>query len=112
MGDLSGKFGTLDNRRKYIDTYNDTLLPLFGPNSILGRSIVIHKKDQNLRWLLKYFFQLKNKYCLCKKSYLELFLQATRHAWNQLVLLIERLINYHIYMICLLLELNENGNIV
>lgn len=49
MGDLSGKFGTLDNRRKYFATYNDTLLPLFGPRSILGRSIVIHKKDKNLR---------------------------------------------------------------
>ncbi|XP_024941705.1 uncharacterized protein LOC107268693 isoform X2 [Cephus cinctus] len=50
MGDLSGKFGTLDNRKKYSTIYNDTMLPLFGPRSILGRSIVIHKKDKNLRW--------------------------------------------------------------
>ena len=49
MGDLSGKFGTLDNKRKYISTYNDTLLPLFDSKSILGRSIVIHKKEKNLR---------------------------------------------------------------
>ena len=49
MGDLSGKFGTLDNRDRYISTYNDTLLPLFGPRSILGRSIVIHKKEKKLR---------------------------------------------------------------
>ena len=49
MGDLSGKFGTLDNKTRYIATYNDTLLPLFGPRSILGRSVVIHKKDRNLR---------------------------------------------------------------
>ncbi|XP_011873780.1 PREDICTED: uncharacterized protein LOC105565305 [Vollenhovia emeryi] len=50
MGDLSGKFGTLDNKKRYITTYNDTTLPLFGPRSILGRSVVIHKKEKNLRW--------------------------------------------------------------
>ncbi|XP_047350470.1 uncharacterized protein LOC124949465 isoform X2 [Vespa velutina] len=50
MGDLSGKFGTLDNRKKYITSYNDTLLPLFGPRSIFGHSVVIHKKEKNLRW--------------------------------------------------------------
>lgn len=44
MGDLSGKFGTLDNYTAYEDYYNDTMLPLFGPRSIVGRSIVIHKK--------------------------------------------------------------------
>ncbi|KAK2588649.1 hypothetical protein KPH14_006415 [Odynerus spinipes] len=50
MGDLSGKFGTLDNRKKYTTTYNDTMLSLFGPRSILGRSVIIHKKDKNRRW--------------------------------------------------------------
>ncbi|XP_012172349.1 uncharacterized protein LOC100643910 isoform X1 [Bombus terrestris] len=50
MGDLSGKFGTLENRKRYMKTFNDTILPLFGLNSILGRSIVIHKKQKNLRW--------------------------------------------------------------
>ncbi|XP_043461697.1 uncharacterized protein LOC122498151 [Leptopilina heterotoma] len=50
MGDLSGKFGTLDNRNRYSVTYNDTMLPLFGPRSILGRSVVIHKKEKNIRW--------------------------------------------------------------
>ena len=49
MGDLSGKFGTLENRKKYSTVYNDTMLPLFGLRSILGRSIVIHKKDKNTR---------------------------------------------------------------
>lgn len=49
MGDLSGKFGTLDGRRRYMSVYNDTQLPLFGPRSILGRSIVIHKKEKNAR---------------------------------------------------------------
>lgn len=49
IGDLSGKFGTLENRKKYISTFNDTILPLFGSRSVLGRSIVIHKKKKNLR---------------------------------------------------------------
>lgn len=50
MGDLSGKFGTLDGLRTYDEVYNDTNLPLFGYESILGRSIVIHKKEKNIRW--------------------------------------------------------------
>ncbi|XP_053977399.1 uncharacterized protein LOC128875655 isoform X1 [Hylaeus volcanicus] len=50
IGDLSGKFGTLENRKKYTSTYNDTILPLFGSRSVLGRSIVIHKKKKNIRW--------------------------------------------------------------
>ncbi|CAH0556110.1 unnamed protein product [Brassicogethes aeneus] len=45
MGDLSGKFGSLDNQTIYKTHYNDSMLPLFGPRSILGRSVVIHKKD-------------------------------------------------------------------
>jgi Cu/Zn superoxide dismutase len=49
MGDLSGKFGNLDNKKKYTTIYNDTMLPLFGPRSVLGRSVVIHKKEKNLR---------------------------------------------------------------
>lgn len=44
VGDLSGKFGTLDNQTIYKNYYNDSLLTLFGPRSILGRSIVILKK--------------------------------------------------------------------
>lgn len=44
MGDLSGKFGNLQNATIYKNFYNDTMLPIFGPRSILGRSIIIHKK--------------------------------------------------------------------
>ncbi|XP_067011092.2 uncharacterized protein Rsod [Anabrus simplex] len=51
MGDLSGKFGVLDNRTEIMATFNDTDLPLFGPNSILGRSVVIHKRNRNSRWV-------------------------------------------------------------
>lgn len=50
MGDLSGKFGTLDELVQYEDAYNDTNLPLFGYNSVIGRSVVIHKKRRNARW--------------------------------------------------------------
>ncbi|KAL1494603.1 hypothetical protein ABEB36_010175 [Hypothenemus hampei] len=51
MGDLSGKFGNLENATIYKIAYNDTMLPIFGPRSILGRSIVIHKKIGNKRWV-------------------------------------------------------------
>lgn len=50
LGDLSGKFGTLDHLTEYSNSYNDTNLPLFGYETILGRSIVIHKKEKNVRW--------------------------------------------------------------
>ncbi|XP_061393687.1 uncharacterized protein LOC133329207 [Musca vetustissima] len=50
MGDLSGKFGTLDKLTQYEGFFNDTQLPLFGINSIIGRSVVIHKKRRNARW--------------------------------------------------------------
>ncbi|XP_053680518.1 uncharacterized protein LOC128731419 [Anopheles nili] len=50
LGDLSGKFGTLDEATMYEHSYNDTRLPLFGYESIIGRSIVVHKKEKNRRW--------------------------------------------------------------
>lgn len=36
MGDLSGKFGTLDDYQEYSTSYNDTNLPLFGYETVLG----------------------------------------------------------------------------
>lgn len=50
MGDLSGKFGKLDHRTEYMSNYNDTNLPLYGYETILSRSIVIHKREKNVRW--------------------------------------------------------------
>ncbi|KAF5278486.1 hypothetical protein FQA39_LY05975 [Lamprigera yunnana] len=50
VGDLSSKFGTLEDHVIYKQDYNDTMLPLFGPRSILGRSVVIEKKTKNTRW--------------------------------------------------------------
>lgn len=43
IGDISGKFGMLSNMASYDFTYRDPNLPLFGMNSIVGRSMVIHK---------------------------------------------------------------------
>ena len=50
VGDLSGKYGGLDNLSKVREIHNDTNLPMFGTRSIVGRSIVIHKKDKGERW--------------------------------------------------------------
>jgi Cu/Zn superoxide dismutase len=50
MGDLSGKFGLLNGLVSLDAVYNDTTLPLFGTHAILGRSVIIHKKDKNMRW--------------------------------------------------------------
>eukprot|EP00095_Tigriopus_kingsejongensis_P007890 snap_masked-scaffold720_size106930-processed-gene-0.10 protein:Tk07890 transcript:snap_masked-scaffold720_size106930-processed-gene-0.10-mRNA-1 annotation:"hypothetical protein L798_15715" len=50
IGDLSGKYGSLDGRNEFRGIFNDTNLPLFGVNSIVGRSVVIHKKYKAQRW--------------------------------------------------------------
>jgi hypothetical protein len=50
MGDLSGKFGLLDGLVSLDAVYNDSKLPLFGTHAILGRSVIIHKKNKNMRW--------------------------------------------------------------
>ncbi|MBN3297235.1 SOD4 dismutase, partial [Amia calva] len=42
IGDLSGKYGLLSNLDRLEQTYVDNNLPLLGPNSIVGRSLVIH----------------------------------------------------------------------
>ncbi|XP_040583567.1 uncharacterized protein Rsod [Lepeophtheirus salmonis] len=50
IGDLSGKYGFVTDMNDIREVYHDTNLPLFGPNSIVGRSIVIHKKVKAARW--------------------------------------------------------------
>lgn len=47
MGDLSGKFGTLDGYQEYSTSYNDTNLPLFGYETILGVSFKISGNINN-----------------------------------------------------------------
>ena len=51
VGDLSGKLGTLDNKDSRRCEYIDTNLPLHGPHSVIGRSIVITKKTKGNRWI-------------------------------------------------------------
>lgn len=48
--DLSGKYGSLDHLTEYAGSFNDTDISLYGYNTILGRSIVIHKKKDEIRW--------------------------------------------------------------
>uniref|UniRef100_A0A3Q0SCT6 Superoxide dismutase copper/zinc binding domain-containing protein n=1 Tax=Amphilophus citrinellus TaxID=61819 RepID=A0A3Q0SCT6_AMPCI len=45
VGDLSGKHVTLAGRNMVDMTFKDFSLPLFGTNSIVGRSVVIHQPD-------------------------------------------------------------------
>ncbi|KAJ8264487.1 hypothetical protein GJAV_G00149720, partial [Gymnothorax javanicus] len=42
IGDMSGKFGLLTNLDQLEEQYMDSNLPLSGPDSIVGRSVVIH----------------------------------------------------------------------
>ncbi|KAH9505161.1 hypothetical protein Btru_058858 [Bulinus truncatus] len=52
IGDLSAKYGTLANLTSLNATYKDWNLPLFGVNSVIGRSLVIHKNDATAsRWI-------------------------------------------------------------
>lgn len=50
IGDLSGKYGTIGGKDRLFLKYNDYNLPLFGANSILFRSLVIHYNDKS-RWI-------------------------------------------------------------
>ena len=50
IGDLSGKFGTLVDLNGISETYLDPNIPLFGPYSIVGRSVVIHRSVDGPRW--------------------------------------------------------------
>lgn len=52
IGDLSGKFGSLAGENNFNREYTDPNIPLFGPFSIIGRSIVIHRDDSDgTRWI-------------------------------------------------------------
>merc|ERR1712155_343047 len=51
VGDLSGKFGDLKGRERVQGTFVDPSLCLWGPNSVLGRSVVIHHSPKPSRWV-------------------------------------------------------------
>ncbi|KAK2722112.1 uncharacterized protein LOC136034475 [Artemia franciscana] len=50
LGDLSGKFGNLQGLDEKIESYYDPSLPLYGPYTISGRSIVVHYASDGGRW--------------------------------------------------------------
>lgn len=49
-GDLSGKFGQLSNQSFINVSVTDPFIPLFGRDSVIGRSIVIHRPG-GARWV-------------------------------------------------------------
>ncbi|KAJ8317087.1 hypothetical protein KUTeg_004991 [Tegillarca granosa] len=52
IGDLSAKYGDPMRDNAVVDKhYTDTNLPLRGPHSITGRSVVIHKTTDGARWV-------------------------------------------------------------
>ncbi|XP_052229101.1 uncharacterized protein LOC127843264 [Dreissena polymorpha] len=51
VGDFSGKFGSLANMNTVVKNFFDPTLQLFGKNSILGRSLVIHYASDGSRWI-------------------------------------------------------------
>lgn len=53
IGDLSGKFGTLDGYTEYNTEYNDTIMPLFGYETVLGILRKIGAKIQKTTLLEK-----------------------------------------------------------
>ena len=50
-GDLSGKHGGLEGEDEVRECFMDTNLSLFGKNSIVNRSVVIHKNPGGDRWV-------------------------------------------------------------
>ncbi|XP_028170007.1 uncharacterized protein LOC114359719 isoform X1 [Ostrinia furnacalis] len=50
LGDLGDKYGLIDDMRSLTTYYNETQMSLFGPYSIIGRSVVLHKKSKDRRW--------------------------------------------------------------
>ena len=51
VGDLSGKYGSLAGMEERSECFTDTNLSLFGENSIVDRSVVIHKSLGGDRWV-------------------------------------------------------------
>ncbi|CAG2196972.1 unnamed protein product [Mytilus edulis] len=50
VGDLSSKYGLLSGLTDKMENYTDYNLPLFGTNSVIGRSIVVHYGNGS-RWV-------------------------------------------------------------
>lgn len=50
IGDLSAKYGNLTGKDMLEEEYFDSNLPLFGPLSVVGRSVMIYKSNGS-RWM-------------------------------------------------------------
>nr|XP_018907893.1 PREDICTED: uncharacterized protein LOC109037571 [Bemisia tabaci] len=50
VGDLSGKFGTLDGSSMAHRSFNDSSLQIFGQLNVIGRSVVIYTSVKKKRW--------------------------------------------------------------
>ena len=75
IGDLSGKYGSMLNLTSYNEKHIDYNLPLFGKNSIQGRSMVIHKMKTmgSMRWVCADVHQVANE---------DMFLMKTKITFN------------------------------
>ena len=51
VGDISGKFGLMSSMNSYVKNMTDPNMQLFGKNTIIGRSLVIHKDSDGSRWI-------------------------------------------------------------
>ena len=51
FGDLSGKFGSLEDMNEIDATFSDPNIPLSGKDGVIGRSIVIHLHSDGSRWV-------------------------------------------------------------
>ncbi|XP_060606664.1 uncharacterized protein LOC132758969 isoform X1 [Ruditapes philippinarum] len=51
VGDISGKFGLMTSMNSYVKNMTDPNMQLFGKNTIIGRSVVIHKSLDGSRWI-------------------------------------------------------------
>lgn len=61
IGDISGKFGSLADQTQSENSYKDSNMPLSGPNSIVGRSLVIHYRNGS-RLVQSYTITHGNRY--------------------------------------------------
>uniref|UniRef100_A0A3P9B3Z3 Superoxide dismutase copper/zinc binding domain-containing protein n=1 Tax=Maylandia zebra TaxID=106582 RepID=A0A3P9B3Z3_9CICH len=55
MGDISGKFGTLNDQNNFEAVYMDPDMSMTGPYSIVGRSLVVHNCNYNILRSIKLF---------------------------------------------------------
>ena len=50
VGDLSGKYGKLTDLDEFENEVFDPMITLFGKNSVVGRTVIIHNSPRPTRW--------------------------------------------------------------